>query len=619
MAKSKTSKKQAKPKRAVKREIISIPRVRARAGIDALAGPFMDWLINSSRVDRDNAFAVFERVHHLVDRYAELTGEATVTEFAPEKIAVVLAEEIQADGGLMSEEIYVGTFDAYLHFLREQERWTGSEQAYAKVHAVVESGSAGENDHEELPAVNDAEAFEVFNAMPLLRYARKLLEWVAAGRDLTASGGLRKKDLVEAAAVVGVAIRTSKQSTEATLPGLGADERDAIKPYAGSLKAVKRLSLIWDSLLELELIEGDETRARQGPDAQDFLGGQVTKESREIVSDFIGTFMMSYGDWIVEHDRMNGVALRGSLMQTLDAALYSSRPTVFTASDAAADSSFAAVGYMLEELAELGVVRIDTHYRADPALAESYDMFSMYVMDEQVSDVDPAKMLEMIKASFAPEAAANMPELVDAAEIDPFELPARVPAGKSLQLRVDLEYTQPPVWRRLVVPSTISLADLHVALQVAFGWLNSHLHDFELPAAGLYGDSQRFSDPRMELEETLDEWDYTVGQLVGAPRDKFFYNYDFGDSWRHKIVVEKIFDSPTGQAVRCTGGRLQAPVDDIGGIPGWYHAIDVSNDPSHEDFEHVRDMLGLSEGEVFDESDFDAKGIDAAYALRLRG
>ncbi|MBP2375982.1 plasmid pRiA4b ORF-3 family protein [Paeniglutamicibacter psychrophenolicus] len=583
-----------------------------------MAGTFMNWIIASYGVDRDIALVTLERLHHLIDRYADSTGQASTTEFAPDKFAVVLAEAAQADGAAMSGQIFKSTFDAYLHFLQEQKRWTGSEQAFDALHAVVEGGPAGSEEHEELPTVSDAESFEVFNAMPLVRYARQLLAWVDAGRELTASGGLPKKELVEAAAVAGVAIRTSKQPTEATLPGLGTEGQDDLAPYAGSMKAVKRLQLIWDSLLECELIEVDKAWATQGLYARDFLDGEVSEENRDIVAEFIGAFMMSYGDWIVEHDRINGAALRGSLMQILDAALYSSRPEVFATSDVAADPSLQALCDMLEELAELGVVQIDTHYRADPAFTRSYDLFSMYVMDEQLSNVDPAKMVGMIKEVFGPGSTGNMPGLAELGETDRLELDALVPDGKSLQLRVDLEHMQPPVWRRLVVPATMSLADLHVALQVAFEWDNSHLHDFELPFAGPYGESQRFSDPDMELEETLDEWDYTLGQLVGRPKDKIYYNYDFGDSWRHKIMVEKIIDSPAGQAVRCTGGRMRAPVDDIGGIPGWYHAIEVSNDSSHEDFEHVRDMLGLSEGMLFDESDFDAKRIDAAFALQLR-
>jgi len=201
---------------------------------------------------------------------------------------------------------------------------------------------------------------------------------------------------------------------------------------------------------------------------------------------------------------------------------------------------------------------------------------------------------------------------------DKLELGDGIPGDKVLQLRVDLQYAQPTIWRRLLLPSSASLADLHIALQLVFGWEGSHLHAFEMPEepSKRLGRTQ-FSDPAMGLERAHDEYEYSVGQLLCQPKDRFFYEYDFGDCWRHEIVLEKILDSSEGQAVQCTAGRMRAPVDDIGGLPGWYHALDVMNNPSHPDYEHVCHMLALEPGETLDPNEFDAKEVDVTLRRRL--
>src|SRR4051794_25597048 len=103
------------------------------------------------------------------------------------------------------------------------------------------------------------------------------------------------------------------------------------------------------------------------------------------------------------------------------------------------------------------------------------------------------------------------------------------------QLKITLRDIDPPIWRRVLVPSQFTLFELHGVIQIAMGWEDCHLHDFTI-------DRRRYALPSEEgFDEPTDEGTTRLTELnrVGS---KFAYQYDFGDSWDHRIVVEKIAD-----------------------------------------------------------------------------
>ncbi len=106
-------------------------------------------------------------------------------------------------------------------------------------------------------------------------------------------------------------------------------------------------------------------------------------------------------------------------------------------------------------------------------------------------------------------------------------------------LKIVLEDTHPPVWRRVVIPERISFYELHLVIQCLFGWEDCHLHNFSIPSENIYIDE----------EETFSLWDVHYSEKTTLV-DRFFpgfkwirYTYDFGDDWRHKIIFEKIDES----------------------------------------------------------------------------
>jgi len=128
-------------------------------------------------------------------------------------------------------------------------------------------------------------------------------------------------------------------------------------------------------------------------------------------------------------------------------------------------------------------------------------------------------------------------------------------------------------------------------LQVAMGWDDSHLHDFRIGQRrfGKPDPSDRLmGPPTIGNERTVRL--FTVLGKVGA---KAVYTYDFGDSWEHAILVEKVLPPEPGVAYPiCIGGKLQGPPEDCGGIPGYYNLLEAIRDPAHQEHEERLDWVG---------------------------
>jgi hypothetical protein len=130
------------------------------------------------------------------------------------------------------------------------------------------------------------------------------------------------------------------------------------------------------------------------------------------------------------------------------------------------------------------------------------------------------------------------------------------------RVKVGLYGAKPPVWRRLEIPSAMTLDLVHEVLQVACDWRGYHLHAFET-VCGEFGSP----DDDDDWSERQDEGTAALAQVAAAERAKVVYTYDFGDDWRHDIVVEQILPAEPGVAYpRCTAGRREAPPEDCGGI-----------------------------------------------------
>jgi hypothetical protein len=158
------------------------------------------------------------------------------------------------------------------------------------------------------------------------------------------------------------------------------------------------------------------------------------------------------------------------------------------------------------------------------------------------------------------------------------------------RVKVSLYGAKPPVWRRIEIPSAMPLDLVHEVMQVAFDWHGYHLHAFET-VCGEFGSP----DDDDDWSERQDEATAALGQVAAAERAKVVYSYDFGDDWRHDIVVETIVAAEPGVAYpRCTGGRRAAPPEDCGGI--WaFNEYQAGRDDAFDADEVTARLAGLAE------------------------
>ncbi len=170
------------------------------------------------------------------------------------------------------------------------------------------------------------------------------------------------------------------------------------------------------------------------------------------------------------------------------------------------------------------------------------------------------------------------------------------------QLKVSLQDTKPLIWRKFLVESDIKLPELNDILQVCMGWSNSHLHQFITRDKTYYG----VPDPDFE-NDMLDETKIRLDSLLAMEKDLIIYEYDFGDSWEHKIELVKILPIKAGITLPfCIAGKNACPPEDVGGIPGFYNFVEIMKSPSHPEHEEMLEWYGRK----FDPSEFDIDEIN---------
>jgi hypothetical protein len=176
-----------------------------------------------------------------------------------------------------------------------------------------------------------------------------------------------------------------------------------------------------------------------------------------------------------------------------------------------------------------------------------------------------------------------------------------IPASERLyQFKITLLESQPPIWRRIQVRNG-TLDKLHLQIQTAMGWTNSHLHQFEI-------DGERHGDPELiddgfEDFECVDSTIRKISEIVpkDGKRFQFTYEYDFGDCWKHDVLFEGCLKAEKGgRYPLCVEGERACPPEDVGGIGGYEEFLEALADPKHEQHDDFVEWAGEFDPEMFD-------------------
>jgi len=171
------------------------------------------------------------------------------------------------------------------------------------------------------------------------------------------------------------------------------------------------------------------------------------------------------------------------------------------------------------------------------------------------------------------------------------------------QFKISLKEIAPTIWRRILVPPNYTFWDLHVAVQCAMGWTDSHLHLFSIKRPHARTVTEIGIPDLSEFEEKLKHlsgWEESLESYL-EPGVTAHYLYDFGDNWEHDILLEGILIKEKGRKYpTCTGGEGKCPPEDCGGVGGYMEFLESVLNPLDE--EH-KQMLAWYGGE-YDPHDF---------------
>ena len=171
------------------------------------------------------------------------------------------------------------------------------------------------------------------------------------------------------------------------------------------------------------------------------------------------------------------------------------------------------------------------------------------------------------------------------------------------RVRIELQEVEPTIWRQIDMPLSATLEALHEAIQMTMGWTFSHPWEFEISGRS-YGDPsfREFDDePVIYKAKGL-----RLGTAIARGADRFVHVYDYGDNWRHEVIVEEVRDGdPDVEYPAFVDGARRCPPEDVGGPDGFMDFLEAVLDPAHDEHRAMLDWYG---------GPFDPLGFDDARA-----
>ena len=161
------------------------------------------------------------------------------------------------------------------------------------------------------------------------------------------------------------------------------------------------------------------------------------------------------------------------------------------------------------------------------------------------------------------------------------------------QFRITLHGIKPLIWRRIQVPASYTFWDLHVAIQDAMGWTDTHLHEYRLKNPKT-GRKINIGIPDEDFGSKVSlGWKKKISDFFTQQNPEAEYMYDFGDNWRHIVALEGILPRQEGVTYpRCIGGERACPPEDCGGSHGYEDFLDIIKDINHDEHDSMLEWVG---------------------------
>lgn len=152
-----------------------------------------------------------------------------------------------------------------------------------------------------------------------------------------------------------------------------------------------------------------------------------------------------------------------------------------------------------------------------------------------------------------------------------------MPKKKYFKLKINLSGSKPVIWREIIVPVTFTLMELHAIIQGAMGWQDSHLHGFMI-------DGARY-EPPFDLPVDIQDESHIKVSKVLKKGTKFVYEYDFGDGWKHSIVVaDSLMLEDINDYMLCLAGENSCPPENCGGVYSYGELLPNISAANDEEF-----------------------------------
>jgi hypothetical protein len=542
---------------------------------EALIDSFVQWL-RGGELDED-AEAYGHLVESTLTNLAHTRPGFRATGWLPTDAHTLLevADELVAQDTDDMDDVamtIIASTLTFLNFLDENRLWTGTEEDFT--HCIEDLLEFVEPEPPvllpediALPTVDEEDELRALLALPAITALAALVDWVGASMPVTATKVPKPASLPGLADALGIDL------------AVDSDGFPRVRKIR-SMRDVPEMMTYWETAEEVGLITVNSTRAVRGPNAE-LIADHTTPALpliRAAVTEFVRRQFVSQPDYL---DLMQ---LTDVVVMQVILAGMTSAPSPTPPEDAPLDDESLMDDFVydrLDALVEQKWLTKDDAYRVPAAL-------------------QPAVLRAVQLASSESEYA--LPDVVDA----------------QITLRISLEGTHIPVWRRIRLDATLPLAALHDVIQSAFGWEDSHLHEFSVGPAysggGVFIPADDIAHRDVE-GPVVPEEEIPIGMLLGSVGDHLTYLYDFGDDWIHHIVVESVDDPhPDSPAALCLDGGNMAPYEDSGGPWGWAAKIDASADPGHEGHAEIREWLGLRPGQQLDPTSFDRDRVNSAFA-----